>query len=53
MDMPEATTPVVAGGAVVLVALFVVRGVAAGALHAAGGDLWRWIKQAARRRQAG
>jgi hypothetical protein len=53
MDMPEPTTPVIAGGAVVLVALFVAREIAAGTLRAAGGDLWEWIKRAARRRARG
>ena len=49
MDVPEPTTPIVAVSAVVLVALFVAREVAAGALRAAGGDLWQWIKRTARR----
>jgi hypothetical protein len=38
----------IAGSAVLLVALFVVREVAAGALREAGGDLWTWIKRTVR-----
>ena len=49
MDMPEPTAPIVAASAVALVALFVAREVAAGALRAAGSDLWRWIKRTAQR----
>ena len=50
MDALDATTPIIAGSAVALVALFVAREVAAGVLREAGGDLWGWIKQVARRR---
>ena len=53
MDMPEPTTPILAGSVIALVALFVARELAAGALRAAGGDLWERIKRAARRRPAG
>ena len=53
MDVPEPTAPIVAGGAVVLVVLFVARELAAGVLRAAGGDLWRWIERTARRRWMG
>jgi hypothetical protein len=44
---PSATMVVAAGA--VLVAAFVAREVAAGALRAAGHDLWQWLKRAARR----
>ena len=32
-----------------IVAAFVAREIAAGALRAAGSDLWQWVKRAARR----
>ena len=49
MDAFEPSTPLVAGGIALVVALFVAREVASGALNAAGRDLWEWVKRHAAR----
>ncbi len=45
MDIAEPSAPVVAGGAVLLIAAFIARELAAGLLRAAGGDAWAWVKR--------
>ena len=46
---PEPSPELVAGGLIVLVVVFAAREVAAGALRAAGKDLWEWVKRRAPR----
>ncbi len=48
MDATDPSTAMVTAGALI-VAAFVAREVAAGALRAAGNDLWQWVKRTARR----
>ncbi len=45
MDPLEPSAPVVIGGIVLLVVAFAAREVISGALHAAGHDLWEWVKR--------
>ena len=45
MDALEPTAPLVAGGVALVVALFVAREIASGALNAAGRDLWEWFRR--------
>ena len=47
MDPAHPSPAVVAGGLIVLVVAFAAREVAAGALRAAGKDLWAWTKRRA------
>ena len=49
METPEPSVLQVVAGAALLVALFVAREVASGALREAGKDLWKWVKQRATR----
>ena len=45
MDALEPSAPLVAGGIALVVAVFVAREVASGALNAAGRELWEWVKR--------
>ncbi len=45
MDAPEPSAVQVVAGFALLVALFVAREIASGALREAGKDLWRWLKR--------
>ena len=45
MDALEPSAPLVAGGIAVVIAVFVAREVASGALNAAGRDLWEWVRR--------
>ncbi len=45
MDQVEPSILQVVAGCALLVALFVVREIVAGALREAGKDLWTWIKR--------
>ena len=49
MDAFEPSAPFVTGGIIVVLAVYVAREVASGALHAAGHDLWRWLRRRAER----
>ena len=44
METPEPSILQLVAGAALLVALFLVREVASGALREAGKDLWKWVK---------
>ena len=50
METPEPSAVQVVAGLALLVALFVAREVAAGALREAGKDLWRWARRRAGRK---
>ena len=45
METPEPSIVQLVAGVALLIALFLVREVAAGALREAGRELWRWLKR--------
>jgi hypothetical protein len=47
VDILEPSAPLVVGGVIAVFLLFLARELAAGALHAAGRDLWEWFKRTA------
>lgn len=45
MEALEPSAPLIVGGVIAVILLFLARELAAGALHAAGRDFWEWFKR--------